>query len=141
MPWLGQGSARFADLVSGLVIHISFPFLNQQRRHDCTSLQNNRTRTALFPIESEPLHVLLNGVNILNVFLHRVRIIEPQVRPSAEFIGQCEIDPYGLGMSNMQVAVRLRRKAGNDFLDFTGLQVFGNNIFMKLEGCPDGSPR
>ena len=36
----------------------------------------------------------------------------------------------------MQVAVRLRRKAGNDFLDFTGLQVFGNNIFMKLRGAP-----
>ena len=107
MPWLGQGSARFADLVSGLVIHISLPFLNQ-RRHDCTSLQNNRTRTALFPIESEPLHVLLNGVNILNVFLHRVRIIEPQVRPSAEFIGQCEIDPYGLGMSGLYRTSGLR---------------------------------
>ncbi|MNJ51340.1 hypothetical protein D3C77_466410 [compost metagenome] len=86
----------------------------------------------LFPIEAKPFHVFLDRVDVLYVLLEGVRIVKAQMRAAAEFIGDREVNPDRLGMPDMQVTVRLRRKARDDLFHFTVLQILGNNIFDKV---------
>ena len=64
------------------------------------------------PLEAQPLHVLLDGVDVLGVFLHGVGVVKAQVAQPAVFLGQTEIDADGLGMAYVQVAVGFGRKTG-----------------------------
>ena len=64
------------------------------------------------PLEAQPLDVFLNGFDVFGVFLDGVGIVEAQVAQAAVFLGQSEIDAYGLGVAYVQVAVGFGRKAG-----------------------------
>ena len=62
------------------------------------------------PSETQPAHVVLNGVDILLLFLGWVRIVEAQVAASAEFSRHAKVQTDRLRMADMQIAVRFRRK-------------------------------
>src|SRR5665647_1133197 len=47
---------------------------------------------------------------------------------AAEFLGNTEIQADRLGMADMEVAVRLGRKAGDDLLDASGIEVGPDDI-------------
>ena len=70
----------------------------------------------LAPIEAEPAHVALDGVDIFLLLLGRVGVVEAQVAVAAELLGDAEIEADRLGVADMEIAVRLRRKAGDDAL-------------------------
>ena len=70
----------------------------------------------LAPVEAEPAHVALDGVDIFLLLLGRIGIVEAQVTAAAEFLGDAEIQADRLGVADMQIAVRLRRKAGDHLL-------------------------
>ncbi len=65
------------------------------------------------PVEAEPAHVALDGVDIFLLLLHRIGIVETQVAAAAELLRHPEIEADRLGVADMQIAVRLRRKAGH----------------------------
>ena len=67
----------------------------------------------LAPVEAEPAHVALDGVDILLLFLGRVGVVEAQVAAAAELLGDAEVEADRLGVADVQVAVRLGRKAGH----------------------------
>ena len=69
---------------------------------------------AVAPVEAEPADVLLDGVDVLDVFLDRVGVVEAQVAAAAELGGDAEVEADGLGVADVQVAVGLGRKAGDD---------------------------
>ena len=77
----------------------------------------------LAPIEAEPAHVALDGVDIFLLFLGRVGVVEAQVAAAAEFLGDAEIEADRLGVADMQIAVRLRRKAGHHLVDAPGVEI------------------
>ena len=62
------------------------------------------------------MDILLNGLDELVVLLRRVRVVHAQVADAAEFLGRAEIDAQRLAVTDVQVAVRLRREAGVDSL-------------------------
>ena len=64
------------------------------------------------PLEAQPLHVLLNGIDVFGVFLHGVGVVETQIAQTAVFLGESEIDADGLGMADVQIAVGFGRKTG-----------------------------
>ena len=69
-------------------------------------------RVQLFvPLEAEPLDVVLDGLDVLDVFGERVRVVEAQVAPPRELLGDAEVQADGLRVTDVQEAVRLGRKA------------------------------
>src|SRR5208283_3096969 len=64
------------------------------------------------PGADEPVHVLLDGVHVLDVFLGRVGVVHAQVADAVEFVGDAEVEADAFGVADVQVTVRLRRKAG-----------------------------
>ncbi|MCY1429457.1 hypothetical protein D9M71_453750 [compost metagenome] len=95
------------------------------------------------PLEAEPAHVALDGVDVFLVFLRRVGVVEAQVAIAAEFPGQAEIQADRLGVTDMQVAVGLRRETGDDLrvlaavqvsLDDGAQEVGGYGAFFGIDG-------
>ena len=80
----------------------------------------------LAPVEAEPAHVALDGVDIFLLFLGRIGVVEAQMAPAAEFLGNAEIQADRFGVADMQIAVRLRRKAGDD-----GFVPLGGEVGMR----------
>ena len=62
------------------------------------------------PFEAEPAHVVLDRVDVFLLFPGRVGVVEAQVAVAAEFAREAEVQADRLGMAEVQVAVRLRRK-------------------------------
>ena len=63
------------------------------------------------PAADEPVHVFGDGVHILDVFLGRVGVVHAQVADAAELAGDAEVEADGFGVADVEIAVRLRRKA------------------------------
>ena len=66
------------------------------------------------PIEAEPVHVLLDGIDIFLLLLGRIGVVEAQVALTAEFLGDPEIEADRFGVADMEIAVRLGRKSRDD---------------------------
>src|SRR5690606_4637522 len=84
------------------------------------------------PFEAQPLDVLLDGVDILLLFLGRVGVIEAQMTLTTRLLRQAEIQADRLGMPYVQVAVGLRRKARHDLRVLAALQVGLNDLTQKV---------
>ena len=109
---LGQRAAILADLVGRQAVDVGLAVANQLLGVLVHLLEVIRgVEHPLAPVESEPAHVLLNRVHVLDVFLRRVGVVEAQVAEPAEFLGDAEVQADRLGVADVQIAVRLRRKA------------------------------
>lgn len=68
----------------------------------------------LSPGVAQPTHVLLDRRHVLLVLFVRVGIVEAQVADTLVIPSDPEIEHDGLGMTDVQITVRLRRKTGDD---------------------------
>ena len=68
----------------------------------------------LAPVVAEPADIALDRVDIFPLLLGRIGVVEPQMAAAAELFGDAEIERDGLGVADVQVAVRLRREPGHD---------------------------
>ena len=84
------------------------------------------------PVEAEPAHVALDGVDIFLLLLGRVGVVEAQVAVAAELLRHAEIEADRLGMADMEVAVRLRREAGDDLPEPAGVAVGGDDVADEI---------
>ena len=66
------------------------------------------------PAVDQPLHVGDDGLDVLDVLLGRIRVVHAQVALAAVFPGDAEVEADRLGVADVQVAVGLRRKSGDD---------------------------
>ncbi len=90
----------------------------------------------LAPIEAEPAHVALDRVDIFLLLLGRIGVVEAQVATAAEFLGDPEIQADRLGVADMEIAVRLRRKPGDDGRVPLGVQVGLDDVADEIApGC------
>ena len=91
----------------------------------------------LAPIEAEPAHVALDGVDIFLLFLGRIGVVEAQMTAAAELLGDAEVETDRLGVADMQIAVRLGREAGDDRLVPAGREIGANDVADEvLPGFP-----
>ena len=65
----------------------------------------------LAPVEAEPGDVALDRVDVLLLLLGRVGVVEAEVAAPAELLRHAEIEADRLGVAEVEVAVRLGRKA------------------------------
>ena len=115
-PRLCQRAAAGAHLFRRLVVDIGEAPFDQVFRPFVEPVEMVRgVEQMIAPVEAEPAHVGLDGVDIELFFLQRVGVVEAQVAAPAELRGDAEIQADRLGVADMQIAVRLGREAGDDF--------------------------
>ena len=84
------------------------------------------------PVKTEQPDIALDRVDIFLLFLGRICVIEPQMAASAELSGDAEIQADRLGMTDVEIAIWLRRKAGNDLFDATGVKIALDDVTNKI---------
>ena len=111
---LGQCAAVGAHLLLRLVVDIGLAGADQMLRPGVELIEIvRRVVEVLAPIEAQPAHVALDGVDVFLLFLGRIGVVEAQVAAAAELLGDAEIQADRFGVADMEVAVRLGRKAGD----------------------------
>ena len=71
----------------------------------------NMPKTIISPGADQPLPIRRDGIDILHVFLGGVRVVHPQIADAAKFACDAEVQANALGVADVQVTIRLRRKA------------------------------
>ena len=114
-PRFGQRAARGAHLRRRLVVDIGEAPFDQNFRPFVEPVEMvRRVVEMIAPVEAEPAHILLNGVDIKLFFFERVGVVEAQMAAPAEFRRHAEIQADRFGVPDMEIAVGLRREAGDD---------------------------
>jgi hypothetical protein len=111
---LGQRAAGEAHFLLRLVVDIGLAGADQVLRPLVELLEVVRCVIEMgSPVEAEPAHITLDGVDVLLFLFRRIGVIEAQVTAATELLRNAEIEVDRLGVANMQIAVGLRRKAGH----------------------------
>ena len=85
------------------------------------------------PVEAEPLHVLHDRVDVLGLFLRRIRIVEAQIGPATKLVCQSKVQADRFGMADVQISVRLGRETRlHPSAVFVGLEVFENDVAYEV---------
>src|SRR5205807_1057008 len=85
------------------------------------------------PVEAEPLHILLDRFDILGFFFFWIGVVKTQIRVSAKLVGESKVEADCLGVADVQVSVRLRRKARlHPAAVLVRLQVVENNVAYEV---------
>ena len=130
---LGQRAAIFAHLLRRQVVHIGQAFIDQLDRELVQLLEVVRCPAHLaVPLETQPAHVLLDRQRVFLAFLFRVGVVETQVAFSLVILRQSEVQADGFGMADMQIAVRLRRKARDDAAVLAACQIGIDDIADEI---------
>src|SRR5262249_44224668 len=113
LPRLGQGPPERADLVSREVVDVS-PAAPDQLLGVLVELLEvvGGEVEVLAPVVTEPAHVALDRLHVLDALLGRVRVVEAQMAGAAVLSRDPEVDGEGLGVADVEVAVRLGGEAG-----------------------------
>ena len=113
---LGECAAIFTHLLGRQAVDVGFVLLDQRDGEFVEALEIIRcVKHFAVPVETQPVHIVLNGLDEFRIFGGGVRVVEPQVADSAwVFIGEAEIEANGFRMTDVEVSVRLRREAGDD---------------------------
>ncbi len=121
------------DLLLGLVVDIGKAGADQALRPVVEPVEIiRRVEQVLAPVVAEPVHVGLDGIDIFLLFPGRVGIVEAQMAAAAEFLRDAEIERDRLGVSDMQIAVRLRREPGHDRRMPLGVQVGLDDVANEI---------
>jgi hypothetical protein len=86
----------------------------------------------LAPVEAEPAHVLLDRLDVLVLFLGRVGVVEAQGAIAAELFGHTEVEADRLGVADMEIAVGLRREAGDHPRHPAGVEVRAHDVADEI---------
>ena len=128
---LGQSSAVLADLLCSQVTHISFSFFDQL--YSCLihliKIVGRKEQT-IFPVSPQPLDIFLDRIYELHLLFGR--IIKTHVELTIVLLSQSIVQQDGFCMSNMQVAIRLRRKTGMHCVIHTFRKIFFYLNFNKI---------
>ena len=110
MPGSVSVPRQLANLVGAQAVDVGQAVPNQVHGVLVQLLEVVGREVQAGPLESQPPHVLLDRLDVLDVFLRRVRVVEPQVARSAELLRDAEVQADRFGVADVQVAVRLGRE-------------------------------
>ena len=128
-----ERSAILTNFFGTQIANVSFPIANQFLRTAINHFEIIRRVPQFVPIEAEPVHVVLDRIDVLDIFLRRIRVVETQMANAAEFRREAEIQTNRFGMSQMQIAVGLGRKARDDAAAvLAGRPVVGDDLANEM---------
>ncbi len=80
------------------------------------------------------MHVSHDRPHIFGFLLCRIRIIHTDVANAAKLACDPKIEANRFRVTNVQIAVRLWRKARNDLFVFSCTNILGDNVTNKVRG-------
>ena len=98
------------DFLRRKVADIGFALLYQFKRRFVHFVEIIGRPESLIPPETKPFHIFFNGVDVFNILFYRVRVVISEVAGAAVLRRRGKVQADGFRVSDMQVAVRLRRK-------------------------------
>ena len=130
---LGQGPAVAAGLLGVQVADVGQSLLDQLDGERVELLEIVGCEIdPIAPVESEPTHVGLDGVDELDVLLVRIGVVEAQIAGAPERPRKTEVQDDRLGVPDMQITVRLRREARDDARVLAGSQIGLDDLADKI---------
>ncbi len=140
VKWLQRGGGRRREARPGRrQMEIGFAVDGLRHRRLAGGLQ---TEAIVRPTANQPVHVLADGIDILDLLLGRVGVVHAQIAAAAELAGDAEIQADGLGVADVQVAVRLRREARVNLRVLPRPHVLGHDVADKIRRrCRNGGGR
>ena len=87
------------------------------------------------PVEAEPAHVPFDRIDIFLLFLGRIGIIEAKMTTAAELFRDTEVEADRLGVTDVQVSIRLRRKARHHICVALGGKISRDDIADEVTPC------
>ena len=133
LSWFRQSSAVFTDFLRAQVADIGLPFFDQL---DCSLIHLlkiiRRKVQVILPVGAQPADIFLDRLHKLCLFLCRICIVKSKMKLTVVFLRHSIAQQNSLGMSDMQITVRLRRETGADMIVNTFRQVFLNGQFNKI---------
>ena len=106
-----EGAAVFALLLGCQLAHICLALLNEFYRTFVQKIKVIGSKKDIVIIKAQPLDVFFNRFHILGVLFGGVSVIKAQIANALVLIFYTEIDADCLRMADVQIAVRLGRKA------------------------------
>ena len=80
-------------------------------------------------IEPQPPDILRDRRNVFGILFRRIGVIHAQIAVPAVFCGDAEIQADRLGVTDVQISVRLRREAGYDLAaELVVAEIFGDHL-------------
>ena len=131
---LGQCAAILAHLIARKIANVGFAGAHQFLRPlvELAEIVGGVKSTTL-PIETQPAHVVHDGVNVFLLFFFGIGVIEPEVCFAAELRGQTEVQADGFGVPDMEVAVGFGRESRVDAPTILiGFQVFEDDLANEI---------
>ena len=132
-----ESAAVSVHLFRGLLVHIGKARLYQMfgaviHPLEVVARKVEVILVAVLPVKTQPLDRFFDGVHVFLVFLDGVGVVKAHVAVAAVVTGKTEIQADALGVTDVQVAVRFRRKAGTDagrvFNTGSGLFAVGGGV-------------
>ena len=112
---LADAAAVFADLFLGERADVGLAAADElDRKIEELLVIVRGVEELVAPVEAEPAHVALNRLDVLQVFRRRVGVVEAEVASAVEVEREAEVQADRFGVADVEVAVGLRRKAGDD---------------------------
>jgi hypothetical protein len=109
---LGDAATIAADLLLARAIDVRLPILHQLHGVVVQAREVVGGVVEMFtPIEPKPAHVLLDRLDVVRVLLQRIGVVEAEVTAAAKLRRHAEVETDRLGVSDVEIAVRLGRKA------------------------------
>ncbi len=132
---LADCPARLAHLVDVLAVDVGQALLDHLLGIAVQLFEEvGRKVQPVFPVKAEPPDVVLNRVDVFDVFLRRIRVVEPQVALAVIFLSQSEVQADGLGVADVQITVGLGREPGvNAAVVFSFGQIAFDNLLDEVE--------
>ena len=130
---LGQRTSVFANFFSTEAVNIGDALLDQLYRGLVQAVEIVRCmRQPVFPVKTQPVHVILDRLDEFRALLTRIRIIKTQKSAAAGLGSHAEVQADRHDVPDMQIAVRLWRESGHDFGMLTRLEVVVNDLADKI---------
>lgn len=126
-----RDTSRSLHLLGGLVADKGTSALNELLSKVVQLLEVVRRVGDLVGLETQPLNGLSNGSEEPLLLSLGVGVVESQVALSVVELGVAKVDGDGLGVSDMEVSVRLRGESGED-LALGGLEMLHHSVHVGL---------
>src|SRR5262249_11753388 len=133
----GQRPAGLAQLLERQVVHVRLARLDELYGPLVELLEVVAGVIEVpAPVEAEPADVAHDRVDVLLTLLGRIGVVEAQVAVSVELLRHAEVEADRLGVADVQVAVRLGRKARHHLRVAPGLEILHHLVADEMLGHP-----
>ena len=113
--------------------------LRGQHRRAADIAGHLAAQSVIGPTADQPIDVGLDGLHILDLFLGGIGVVHPQVATPVRLPRDAEVEANRLRVADVQVAIGLRRKAGDAERVLPGLQILRDDIADEV--CRGGRRR